>query len=277
MSEASMRILSGLLEQRTGQILSEGRRWRVDTLLRPVIRAHGIEDMADLVDVVRSQPDGVLARASVNALLNNETRFFRDMAVFKMLGDSVLPALLADATANRKSDVLRFWCAGCSTGQEAYSLAMMLHPLLRHLPDIRFEIVATDISTDAIDRAVAGQFSQAEVQRGLPINHLLRWFEPVGEQWRVHDELRQMIRFEARNLFASSQPAGLYDLILCRNVLLYFTDDRQKQLLDSIAQRCAAGGHLLLGAGETVIGQNSNFRPSQQFRGFYQLASPSSV
>lgn len=269
-------ILAWLLESRAGQIVSQDRLWRMDIALKPVIRAYGLRDISALARNVYEQPDGPLALASVNALLNNETRFFRDPAIFATLGDEVLP-LLAGRAVMAGGGVVRIWCAGCSTGQEAYSLAMLLRAMQDRWRGVRFHIVATDISTDAIRQAKSGLFSQAEVQRGLPVNHLLRWFAPDGAQWRIHDELVRMIDFRVGNLLAddlwgNDASPDVYDLLLCRNVLLYFARERQREIIGILAGRSARQGYLLLGAGETLIGQGRDFIASRRFRGMYERA-----
>ncbi len=271
---ASMRILAGLLESRTGQVLSENRLWRLETSLRPVLRANGLPSLDALVAAIQADPGGALARAAVNALLNNETSFFRDGHIFDMLAHDLLPALMRAIGEARRERTLRIWCAGCSTGQEAYSLAMLFRNHQDQWPDWRLRIVATDISTLAVERARSGLFSQIDVQRGLAINDLLRWFEPVGEQWRIHASLREMIDFRVDNLFEDKAPAGFCDIIFCRNVLLYFSPGRKAELFRILARHCEAGSYLLLGAGEAVIGQSTDFVASRRFRGTYERIEP---
>ncbi len=262
----SMRMLAGLLESRTGQILSEGRHWRIETSLQPVLRAHGLPHLDALVDRIAAAPNGALAQASVDALLNNETSFFRDPYLFYMVKSELFPALMR----REKSGTLDIWCAGCSTGQEAYSLAMLFRNHQRRWPNWRLRILATDISATAIERARSGLFNQNEVQRGLPVNELLRWFEPEGQQWRIDKSLREMIDFRVGNLFDDKNVAGTYAAVFCRNVLLYFSGERKRRLLAILSRHLRAGNFLLLGAGETVIGQRSNFSASARFRGVYE-------
>lgn len=269
-----MRLLAGLLESRTGQTLSEGRRWRLETSLRPVLKAHGLADLDGLVAAIMADRDGPLAQAAVDALLNNETCFFRDAHMFRMVANELFPALMAAESKGREQKTLHLWCAGCSTGQEAYSLAMLFQNHQARWPGWRLRILATDISTEAIARARTGLFPQGEVQRGLPINDLLRWFEPDGEQWRIHQTLRDMIDFRVENLFDDQSPRGPYRLVFCRNVLLYFSTERKDRLLEILSRHLVGGGHLLLGAGETVIGQRSEFMASHRFRGAYERSEP---
>ncbi|WP_420143407.1 CheR family methyltransferase [Sphingobium sp.] len=263
--QSAARILSALLEARTGQILSEGRAWRMETALRPVLRTYGFQTIDDLAATLLRKRDPRLDEAVVNALLNNESSFFRDLQVFDMIHRQILPQIQQD-----KADrTLRIWSAGCSTGQEAYSLAIRLRNEAERWQGWRIEILATDISSSAIEQARAGIFAQMDVQRGLAVNDLIKWFEPHGDDWRVSPQLRRMIDFRRDNLFDPKAPSGAYDLILCRNVLLYFTPERRAEVLRLLARHSHDRSVLLLGAGETVIGHGDDFLPHADFRGGY--------
>lgn len=264
--QGAARILSGLLEARTGQVLSEGRAWRMETALRPILRAHGLQTIDDLAAQLLRKRDPKLDEDVVNALLNNESSFFRDLQIFDMIHRQILPRIQEERQEDR---TLRIWSAGCSTGQEAYSLAIRMRNDAERWQGWRIEILATDISTAAIEQARAGIFSQMDVQRGLAVGDLIKWFEPHGEDWRANPELRRMIDFRRDNLFDPRAPSGEYDLLLCRNVLLYFTPERRVEVLRLLARHSHAGSVLLLGAGETVIGQGDDFLPHPDFRGGY--------
>jgi chemotaxis protein methyltransferase CheR len=263
--QGAARILSGLLEARTGQELAESRAWRMETALRPVLRAHHLQDVEELAARILGKRDPRLEEDVVNALLNNESSFFRDPQTFEMIHRQIWPAL----RDTREDRTLRIWSAGCSTGQEAYSIAIRLRNDMARWRGWRIEILATDISTAAIEQARSGIYSQMDVQRGLPVGDLLKWFEPHGEDWRACAELRRMIDFRHDNLFDARAPEGQYDLLLCRNVLLYFTPERRRAVLRLLARHSHAGSVLLLGAGETVIGQSDDFMPHATFRGGY--------
>lgn len=269
----AMRVLAGLLEARTGQILSESRLWRIETALKPVLRDNRVDTLEELVSRLLSNTDTGLVSQVIDALLNNESSFFRDLQVFDMLGRDLLPHLVTVRPEKR----LRIWCAGCSTGQEAYSIAMMLRKNAALWQGYRIQIIATDISASAIARAKSGLFSQIDVQRGLAINDLLRWFDPIGDDWKASDDLRGMIDFRVDNLFEPTIPSGHYDLIMCRNVLLYFSADRRRQVFSTLASHSSPGGFLMLGAGETVIGQTEQFVSSRTFRGTYEYAVPACI
>lgn len=263
------RVLARLLEARTGQILAENRVWRIETALKPVLRANNLDDLEDLVARLMGGGEPDLVDAVVDALLNNETSFFRDPQTF----DTVYRELLPRIAATRQNRTLRVWCAGCSTGQEAYSLAMQLRKDVQRWQGWRIQILATDISRGAIARAKSGQYPQMDVQRGLPINDLLRWFEPVGEAWRISDDLRRLIDFRIDNLFDAKVPVGHYDLILCRNVMLYFSPSMRSQAFDVLARHSPPGGYLILGAGETAMGQTDAFTANREMRGVYERSA----
>jgi chemotaxis protein methyltransferase CheR len=263
--QGAIRVLSGLLEARTGQVLSESRSWRTESALKPILREHGLADIDALAARLVTKRDPRMEEAVINALLNNESSFFRDLQIFDMLYRDILPHL----HEQKKDRVLRIWSAGCSTGQEAYSLAIQLRKDAARWQGWRIEIMASDISTSAIQQARSGVFSQIDIQRGLAIGDMLRWFEPVGDDWKVSDDLRQMIDFRADNLFEPVAPVGQYDLIMCRNVMLYFTTERRRRVFDLLAQHASPQAILLLGAGETVIGQSDEFAAHREFRGAY--------
>ncbi|MCM8556929.1 CheR family methyltransferase [Sphingomicrobium sediminis] len=271
-SDSSSRILAGLLEARTGQQLTMSRRWRIETALSSVMRERGIASIDELITQLVMNKDPNLADHVVEALLNNETYFFRDRSPFDMIARDFLPAL-REARADKKR--LRIWSAGCSTGQEPYSLAMIFaeDPLKWAGWDI--EIVATDVSNHVIEKGKQGVFTHFEVQRGLGIQQTIRWFDEKDDGWHVSDALRKMIRFEQHNLFEAPPRPQTFDLILCRNVLLYFCSERRGEAFAKFADVLDEDGGLLLGAGETVIGQTDRFAADRNMRGIYRtIASP---
>jgi chemotaxis protein methyltransferase CheR len=268
--KTALRYLATLLEQRTGQQIGPNRLWRVETVLKSLIKDKGIADLGALVGALGSGRDPNLANEVVEALLNNETFFFRDAQTFEQLRGGVLETLRAARALSRR---LSIWCAGCSTGQEAYSLAMMFADDPARWGDWTVDITATDVSDAAIEKARAGFYSQFEIQRGLPVSAMLRWFEQVGEDWRVKRGLTRYLRFRRHNLLMAQ--TGRFDLILCRNVLLYFSPERRREAFDRIAASLVPDGYLMLGAGETVIGQTDAFISAPELRGFYRHAQAS--
>ena len=265
MSPIAARAFAGLLERATGQQLVPGRRWRIETALGPILRARGIHTLDCLAAMVRGCDDSALSDEVVEALLNHETFFFRDSGTFQMIAKEALPALAAQRQARRQ---LRIWSAGCSTGQETYSLALALarQPLGAEW-DI--SILGTDISHQAVARAREGMYSQFEIQRGLPIGDMLAFFEAEGESWRAASALRQRVSFRQHNLL-DPPPPGRFDLVLCRNVLLYFSANGRRAVLDRLAEAMAPDGMLVLGAGETMLGQSDAFDANPALRGVYR-------
>ena len=248
-----------LLEARTGQQIDANRRWRIETALKLSMRDTGHETLEDLAAAVRADRNGALANRVVDELLNQESSFFRDAAVFDAIGEAVMVV-----PATRRP---RIWSAGCSTGQEPLSLAMMF---AEKLDDQMPEIVATDVSDAALGRARAGRYTQFEIQRGLPVRRMMQWFDTVDGEWVAHPGLTRMVSFRRMNLVADPLPIGRFDVILCRNVLMYFSLDLRRKVLARLAQVMRPDGVLVLGAGETVIGQTDAFKPSQRYRGLYE-------
>jgi chemotaxis protein methyltransferase CheR len=267
MSPLAVGIFSKLLERETGQELVAGRRWRIETALGPVMKSQGIETLDQLAVRLGRAEERRLAQEVVEALLNHETSFFRDIAAFRSFAGEALPVLAKRRSETRR---LRIWSAGCSTGQEAYSLAIELRRQAELWRGWDVSITATDISSHAVARAREGLFGQLEIQRGLPIGDMMTWFEPEGDSWRAKPELRRSISFAVHNLI-ERPPLGRFDIVLCRNVLLYFPPETRRIVLDKVASAMAPDGLLFLGAGETVLGQSDAFESDRQLRGFYRL------
>ena len=269
-SDSSRRILASLLEARTGQQLAMNRRWRIDTALASIIRERGFASVDQLVSRLVSGQDKGLSEQVIEALLNNETYFFRDKLPFDLLLGGPVKRL-EQARAREKK--LSIWCAGCSTGQEAYSLAMSFADEPARWQGWTIDIIGTDLSRSAIERARAGTSSQFEVQRGLPVMQMIRWFEELGGgDWRIAPKLRDRVRFDVRSLIEPPPHPGCFDIILCRNVLLYFTAEMRRLAFGRLAEAIAPDGTLMLGAGETVIGQTDRFVSDPECRGLYRPA-----
>jgi chemotaxis protein methyltransferase CheR len=266
-SDASSRILAGLLEARTGQQLTMSRRWRIETALQPLMRERGLGSLDGLVAALVARSDERLAEAVVEALLNNETFFFRDRQAFELL---LGPGLQRLQTLRRHERRLSIWCAGCSTGQEAYSIAMHFAEQKARWAGWTIDIIGTDVSRAAVEQARSGVYSQFEVQRGLPVVQMMRWFEQLpGAAWRIASDLKRSVRFEVASLVGSAAPADGFDIILCRNVLLYFSPETRRAAFARLASAAAEDGALMLGAGETVIGQTDAFVSDPECRGLY--------
>jgi chemotaxis protein methyltransferase CheR len=267
-SDSSTRILAGLLEARTGQQLTMSRRWRIETALSALLRERGIATLDELITILVMGKEPSLSQLVVEALLNNETYFFRDRAPFDLLQRYALPEL---AQRRAKSKRLRIWSAGCSTGQEAYSLAMLFAEEREKWRGWTVDILGTDVSTACIDRARSGSYTQFEVQRGLGINQMIKWFEECADGWRAVEELRRPLRFQVHNLLEQPPHPGGFDIVLCRNVLLYLSPEKKTLSFERLARSMAEDGWLMLGAGETVIGQTSKLAADIKARGLYRL------
>ena len=266
-SDSSSRILAGLLEARTGQQLTMSRRWRIETALAALLRERGIPTLDELITILVMGREPSLATQVVEALLNNETYFFRDRSPFDLLARAALPKLIQRRQQTKR---LTIWSAGCSTGQEAYSLAMLFAEDPLKWAGWTIDILGTDVSEGVIRRARDGNYSQFEVQRGLGITQMIRWFEECENGWRAVEPLRRMVRFQTQNLLETPPHPGKFDIILCRNVLLYLNAERRGQVFERIASAIAPDGSLMLGAGETVIGQTRRFEADPDARGLYR-------
>lgn len=269
-SDSSSRILAGLLEARTGQQLTMSRRWRLETALSQLLRERNIASIDELITILVMGREPHLSTRVVEALLNNETYFFRDRTPFDLLKASALPEL---AKRRDRERVLRIWSAGCSAGQEAYSLAMLFAEDPLRWAGWSIDIVATDVSESVVERARSGTYTQFEVQRGLGIQQMIRWFEETPSGWRANEALRKLVRFQVHNLLETPPHPGRFDLILCRNVLLYLNENTRRMAFERLSTSLAPDGWLMLGAGETVIGQATNLETDREMRGLYRLKS----
>ncbi|QDP20475.1 protein-glutamate O-methyltransferase CheR [Sphingomonas xanthus] len=250
------------------------RRWRIETALAALLRERAIPTLDELITILVMGREPSLATQVVEALLNNETYFFRDRTPFDLLAKAALPKLQQLRHATRR---IRIWSAGCSTGQEAYSLAMMFAEDPQRWAGWTIDIVGSDVSESAVRRARDGVYTQFEVQRGLGITQMIRWFEESDDGWRAVEPLRRMVRFQVHNLLEPAPHPGQFDIVLCRNVLLYLNAERRGLVFDRIGQAIAADGWLMLGAGETVIGQTRRFEADPAARGLYRLNGTDSV
>ena len=267
-SDSSGRILASLLEARTGQQLTMSRRWRIETALSALLRERGIASLDELITILVMGREPSLSNQVVEALLNNETYFFRDRTPFDLLSAHALPTLAKKRHATRRINI---WSAGCSTGQEAYSLAMLFAEDPQAWAGWTIDLLATDVSTAAIDRARSGIYTQFEVQRGLGINQMIRWFEETDSGWRAAEALRRPVRFQVHNLLEQPPHPGAFDIVLCRNVLLYLSPEKRTLAFERLASAMAPDGWLMLGAGETVIGQTRKLASDSNARGLYRL------
>jgi chemotaxis protein methyltransferase CheR len=256
LNDASTRIIADLLAARTGQQLTEARLWRVPSALAGIFRERGISNVDQLVCLLANPREHTLAGEVVEALLNNETYFFRDHAYFATLGHHVLPDIARKRAATKR---LSIWSAGCSTGQEALSLAMLFAEQPARWDGWTISIVGTDVSNKAVTTARKGLYSQFEIQRGISVAQMLNFFTETDHGWQASDRVRRMVRFQQHSVLDAPPAPGQFDLVLCRNVLLYFDPATRRRAFDRLAGALARDGWLMLGAGETVVGQTERF------------------
>ncbi len=263
-------FLRKLIKERSGLALTSDKRYLVESRLMPLARRAGMADISSLVLRLRAG-DAALAAQTVEAMATNETFFFRDKTPFTHLRDVLIPGLMRTRAARRR---IRIWCAACSTGQESYSLAMTVREMADTLAGWKVDIVATDFSHDVLERAVSGTYSQFEVQRGLPIQMLIKYFNQVGEMWQVSPLLRGMVRYQPFNLLDDPSRLGMFDLVFCRNVLIYLDGGTKSGVLERLSRVTEAGGALVLGAAETVVGLSDAWRPDPDQRGVFIPTRP---
>ncbi|WP_112663901.1 CheR family methyltransferase [Microvirga flavescens] len=274
MTELDLDFLCAFLKTRSGLALTPEKRYLVESRLAPVCKTFHVETLSELIAGLKAGRDPDLEKSVVEAMTTNETFFFRDKSPFDLFQNVLLPRYLTARATTRR---LRIWCAAASTGQEPYSLAMLLSEAASRLAGWRVEIVATDISTEVLEKAKAGLYNQFEVQRGLPIQLLLKYFTRVGDQWQIAPQIRSMVDFKPLNLIKEFGQLGTFDIIYCRNVLIYFDRPTKTDVLKRLANALPADGALLLGAAETVIGLTEDLSPDAVNRGLYEKVSRQAV
>jgi chemotaxis protein methyltransferase CheR len=262
-------FLSRLLKERSGLTLGEDKGYLLENRLVPVARQRGLRDLDELIAAVRADRFGQYSRDVVDAMTTNESFFFRDKRPFDQFGSIVLPHILKTRSASRS---LRIWSAACSSGQEPYTLAMILRENAARLSGWRCEILATDLNRQILAKARAGVYSQFEVQRGLPISLLVRYFRQDGEKWHIDPALRAMVQFREFNLLDDPRALGAFDVVFCRNVLIYFDQATKSDVLGRIRHVMSDDGFLYLGGAETVLGITDRFHPISGERGIYGAA-----
>jgi chemotaxis protein methyltransferase CheR len=265
MNKADFDFVAHLVRDRSGLVLSADKTYLVESRLSPIARRDGFPSIDELISALRVRRDGRLIDTVVDAMTTNETFFFRDKTPFDIFETIVLP----DLVARKRGGTIRIWCAAASTGQEPYSLAMIADAMAPRLGGCKLEILGTDISERCLEKAKAGTFTQFEVQRGLPVQMLVKHFKKDGEVWKIDDRLKANIRFRPMNLLDDFRGLGRFDAIFCRNVLIYFDAQTKKQVLERMSSQVEGPGFLFLGAAETVLGVTDTFKPVQGHRGLY--------
>jgi len=270
MNPEDFQFISQMIRQRSGLVLNQDKVYLLESRLMPVARKRGMKGLEELISVLRTNREEQLASDVTEAMTTNESFFFRDIKPFDLLRNIVLPELLKSRAAKKS---FRIWCAASSSGQEPYTLAMVLKEEAAKLAGWRYEIVATDISTEMLDKAKAGLYSQFEVQRGLPVQLLMKYFKKQGDLWQIDAALRGMVQYKEFNLLNSPNVLGQFDVVFCRNVLIYFDQATKGVVLGRIADLIPKDGVLFLGGAETVLGISDRFKPMAGQRGVYCLAT----
>ncbi len=265
MSVSDFDFIRRLLKRRSGLSLSPEKEYLVESRLMPLVHRSELDGLPALMARIRAGDEAMTVQV-VEAMTTNETFFFRDRLPFDHFRDYIMPALMAARARHKR---IRIWSAAASTGQEPYSLAMTLREMGPQLAGYRIEILATDICNAVLERARAGIYNQFEVQRGLPIQLLLKYFTQTGEQWQLDVGIRNMVQFRTNNLLEDFEKLGTFDLVICRKVLIYFDAATKSDVLDRMAQVAAPDGYLILGAAETTLGLSRAFRAVRERRGLY--------
>lgn len=266
MKPDDFQFLATLVKDRSGLVLSQDKAYLLESRLMPVARKRGMKGLEELIVLLRARMDAALADEITEAMTTNESFFFRDIKPFDIFRDTVLPNLLK-TRATKKS--FRIWCAAASSGQEPYSIAMVLQEAAAQLAGWRYEIIGTDISTEILNKAKSGLYSQFEVQRGLPVQHLVKYFKKREDLWQIDSTLRGMVQYKEFNLLNDMKALGTFDVVFCRNVLIYFDQQTKGVVLANMAKQMTDDGVLYLGGAETVLGISDAFKPVQGLRGIY--------
>jgi chemotaxis protein methyltransferase CheR len=266
MTPPDYEYLRKLLKDHSGLDLSSDKQYLIESRLLPLSRKAGLSDIDELVQRMKGGSASLTTQV-VEAMTTNETFFFRDKVPFEHFRNTIMPEI-TQARAGRKS--IRIWCAAGSTGQEPYSLAMCLKEMGAALAGFRVEILATDLSQEVLEKSKAGIYSQFEVQRGLPIQLLVKYFTQIGELWQINPDIRAMVSHRQLNLLHDFSQLGVFDVIFCRNVLIYFDQDTKINIFNRLAKATEPDGFLALGAAETVVGLTETFKPYPERRGLYR-------
>ncbi len=266
MNNQDFTFLVNMLKKNSGHILAADKGYLLDSRLGPIARKENFDSVDALVQAMRTRNDERLNATVTEAMTTNETFFFRDRTPFDLFKSEVIPHLAANRTAGSK---VKIWCAAASSGQEPYSLAMIQREEAARMKGVQHSILATDISEKVLNKAKTGLYSQFEVQRGLPVQLMVKYFEKAGDLWRIDPSLQQHITFRKFNLLDSFRVMGQFDVVFCRNVLIYFDQETKSDILNRLAQSIAPDGFLFLGAAETVMGLTDAFAPVPGKRGLY--------
>jgi chemotaxis protein methyltransferase CheR len=268
MQPDDFQFFARILKQRSGLVLTEDKAYLIETRLLPIARSQGLQEVSQLCALIRSKPNEGLMTEIVEAMMTNESSFFRDIKPYEALRKIVFPHIM-EQQANK---TMRIWSAACSTGQEPYSTAISIQEELGKMPGWKFELMATDLARKVVDKAELGIYSQFEAQRGLPIKMLVKYFHSRPDTtWQVKDNIRSMVNFSTQNLLEDYSALGKFDIVFLRNVLIYFDDATRAQITEKMSRVLNSHGVLILGSTETLIDPNGRFKPLDDFRGAFIL------
>ena len=268
---SDFKLIAELLKKRSGLNLNEDKSYLIESRLMPVARAHHMQDLSQLCDAIRANANAPIVTEIIEAMTTNESSFFRDNKPFEQLRQTILPMVMRDRAATRK---LRIWSAASSTGQEPYTISMCLKDNTAKMAGWQVDIQASDLAQKVVDRAKQGIFTQFEAQRGLPIQLLIKYFTQLPDtNWQLKDEIRNTVKFFQFNLLDDYGRLGKFDIIFCRNVLIYFDDNDKKRVAEKMASALTPKGILILGSTETLQDAKGQFTAMTELRGAYQLKS----
>lgn len=267
-------VLTRYILEISGIKLDSGKEYLVETRLGPILDDIGCTTFSELYYKCRSDTTGAMEKRIIDAISTNETYFFRDIAPFELLQHKIIPDLIDKRKALSKPDTpiqIRIWSAAASTGQEVYSITIILKELYLHPDKYQITLIGTDISDQAVTKASYGSYNKFEISRGLSAARIRQYFNPDGDGWKIKDELRAMATFRKVNLLKSFVGFGKFDIILCRNVAIYFTPEERRRLYNKIAGALAPDGYLLIGATESLTNESPLFTPHKYLKSvFYQ-------
>lgn len=270
MTPQQFEYLQTMLKERSGLVLGNDKRYLIESRLGPVAKKNNIGDIGKLIETLKRPGQEALRRDVTEAMTVNESFFFRDKVPFKNFEEVMIPHFREARRTQRK---LRIWSAAASTGQEAYSLSICTKEQSDKMAGWNIEITGTDLSSEVLEKAKSGLYSQFEVQRGIPAPLLVKYFKQSGTMWQIDSALKAMVKFRTFNLLDEFRALGTFDVVFCRNVLIYFDTKTKANILERISKQLAPDGYLVLGAAETIVGLTTSFKPVADRRGLYQLSS----
>ena len=267
-----LKLISQYIQGLTGIYLDQSKSYLFETRLSSIAEAYGCKSYQDLHNKARQEPTKVIEREIIDAITTNETLFFRDKGPFELLQHKILPEMIdLRASQSALKPRIKIWSAASSTGQELYSIAIIIKELLKESSEYLFTLLGTDISDAAVAQASYGKYNRFEIERGLDKKYLQKYFTLFGDCWKIKDEIRAMVNFKKMNLMQPLTSLGKFDIIFCRNVAIYFTLEDRKKLFNKLADNLADDGFFIIGSTESLTGVCPRFVPKRHLRSiFYQ-------